>query len=558
MKLEISKRIIATTILMSLILVLILVIIFSLINEKGRIQSALNLSQHNREQLLRPERVTESLLLVEVKFKEYSITFQRAAFEEYKAEVKNLVENIHILNQLSIQDSVKGELKISRIFKEKSKEADIYVRLKIVTDSLLLTLYDLEEKQYYFDKYFGNRSTSTIDTLSIQETKDTYRKGLFGKIKTAIVGEKIHQNKDTKILVQSQNNTGILSPDSLQMNNERYNAVNIRELMQKNRELKESELKLISLNNSLIAEIRKCINEIKSDIRLQESALNSSFLSSVRNSTNILQNILIFLMLLACILVGYIIFLAYKNDKFQNYTIALNQKISEDSIQKDKFFSIISHDLIGPFTSLLGFSEMLNEAAKKGSLEDSVEYSTIVNQSAKRILNLLQNLLIWAKMNKGIFNYSPTPVNIFELISNAMLIISPTAKGKKVELNWNVAPDLEANIDVNMISSVIQNLATNAIKFTQKGGSVTVKSFIESGILNFVVSDTGIGMNELQLEKLFKLDSNSSARGTENEIGTGLGLIICKEFIDLHQGKIYAKSTVGKGSTFYVTIPLVH
>ena len=136
-KIKIPTRLIATTILMALILVLIVVIIISLINEKGRIQSALDLSQQNREQILKTEGVTESLLLVEVRFKEYCTTFEKPVFEEYKTQVKTLAENIKLLQQTVSGESKEESSRITQIFEEKTKEADIYVKLRLITDSLM-------------------------------------------------------------------------------------------------------------------------------------------------------------------------------------------------------------------------------------------------------------------------------------------------------------------------------------------------------------------------------------------------------------------------------------
>ncbi len=563
-KIKIPTRLIATTILMSLILVLIVVIIISLINEKGRIQSALNLSQQNREQILKTEGVTESLLLVEVRFKEYCTTFEKPVFEDYKTQVKTLAENIKLLQQTVSGESQEDGNRITRIFQEKTKEADIYAKLSLITDSLMLSFGSLEENQTQIKKYIGKLSEVKVDTLSITKTRETYKKGLFRKIKTAIVGEKIQENEETKLLVNTQEELNKLNPDpsqeqvikTLADQNAGVNSVNIRALIKKVHELKDSELKLIKLNNSLISEIRKLIDEIKTGIRKQEANQNNSFLNSLRNSTDFLQDILIVLMILACILAAYILFLAYKNNKFQNNIIDLNKKVMKDSAEKDKFFSIISHDLMNPFNALLGFSEMLTISAKNGDKEDCVEYSVIVHQSTKRILNLLQNLLVWARMQNGKMRYTPKSVKVDELVSNTLMVISPIARNKEINLKWDVNSDITVTLDSNMIGSVLQNLVTNAIKFTESGGCVTVTAYTESNSLNFIVSDTGVGMDENRLSKLFKIENNSSSRGTDDEVGTGLGLIICKEFVEAHKGKIWAESTQGKGSVFCFSIPL--
>ncbi len=552
-KIKIPTRLIATTILMALILVLIVVIIISLINEKGRIQSALDLSQQNREQILKTEGVTESLLLVEVRFKEYCTTFEKPVFEDYKTQVKTLAENIKLLQETGSNESKEESRRITQIFEEKTKEADIYAKLRLITDSLMSSVASLDETETEIDKYIGSRSEGRVDTLSVTKTSEKYKKGLLGKIKSAIVGEKIQESVNTKLLVQSPAEQ--LTHGSSQKSGR--NSKNIRELVLKANELKESELNLIKINNNLISEIRKLTNEIKSGIKNQEARQNNSFLKSVRNSTDFLQNILIVLMLLACILAAYILFLAYKNDHFQTNIIELNKKVMKDSVEKDKFFSIISHDLMNPFNALLGFSQMLTVSAKNGDQEDCVEYSLIVHQSTKRILNLLQNLLVWSRMQNGKMKYTPKSVRIDELVSNTMMIIAPIAQNKEIKLDWNVNSDIIATIDPNMIGSVLQNLVTNAIKFTEKGGSVMLQAYTESNLLNFSVTDTGVGMDENRINKLFKIDKSSSSRGTDDEVGTGLGLIICKEFVEAHQGKIRVESTPGKGSNFSFSIPII-
>lgn len=538
---------------MALMLVFIIGMIISLINEKGRIQAALNLSQQNREQLLKTESVTESLLLVEARFKEYCATFETKVFDEYKAQAKTLAENINLLQQTASQGTTGEDSRITKIFEEKNREAEVYLRLKQITDSLMLSVSSLENQQTEIEKTYRRRIGGRIDTLSVTETRESYKKGLLGKIKSAIVGEKIKENINTKLRVQTPDEalqksllSGSLIPTP----------TNIKELIKKNFELKESELKLIYINNSLIDEIRKLVNDIKISIKDQEASHNNSFLNSVRHSTDFLQNILIVLMVLASILAGYILFLAYRNDKFQDHIIALNQKVMKDSVEKDKFFSIISHDLMNPFNALLGFSNILKDAVKENDQKEIEECSTIVQQSATRISNLLQNLLVWSRMHNGKIQFSPKSARIEELISNTMMVLSPVAQNKQIKLDWSVDGDITAKLDTNMIGSVLQNLVTNAIKFTEKGGEVRVSAFIEAENLNIEVADTGVGMTDEQIQKLFRLDKTASSRGTDDEVGTGLGLIISKEFVEMHCGKIWVESTLGKGSKFCFRIPI--
>lgn len=541
-------------------LAVIVVLVISLINEKSRIQSSLVLAQHSREQILKTESVTEALLLTEIRFKEYCTTFDEAVFEKYKIQVDALSRNIHLLLQSISNDSTREGERIDRLFDEKTKEADVYMKLRLLTDSLIFSSASLEENQSELVKYADSRTKKTIDTISITKISESHKKGLLGKLKNAIVGEKIQQSENTKLLIHSPGESNSPNEDpsqkQLHVRNEKTDPTNMRKLIRNAFELKESELKLIELNNRLIAEISKLVTEVKNDIKETELSRNNSFLNSVKDSASFLQNALIILILLACILATYILTLSYKNEKFQKNIIDLNDKVMEDSVEKDKFFSIISHDLMNPFNALLGFSEMLNESARNGDKEDVIEYSSVINQSARRIFNLLQNLLVWSRMKNGKMNYSPKPVRIDELISDSMMILSPIAQNKEINLSWEVNSDITATIDPNMINSVLQNLVTNAIKFTERGGSVTVKAFAESDQLKFIISDSGVGMSEEQIMKLFKLNKTSSARGTDDEVGTGLGLIICKEFIELHHGKIWVESTPGQGSDFCFSVAL--
>lgn len=557
--LKISKRLIFTAVLMSLVFLLIIGVIICLIYEKGKIQSALDLSQQNREQILKTEQVTESLLLVDTRFKEYCITFEKEVLEEYKLQVDSLVEDIRLLQHTVASDYAENDVKISHIFQEKTKEADVYVKLKLITDSLILSVGNLKENQGEIERSFSDRFEGLIDTLSITKTTEKSRKGLFGLLKSVIVGDKVQQNEKTKLLVRSSKKGNLEMPDllrALQNGKTIAETPEINELIIKNYQLKESELKLIDINNNIIAEIHGLVDEVKEKMKSKEAAENDFILISIRQSASILQNTLIALMILAFGLITYILILAYKNDKFHENIIALNKKVVKDSIEKDKFYSVVSHDLMNPFNALLGYSQVLNEAAKEKDTEEFEECASIVHQTAKRIMNLLQNLLVWSRIQNGKTKFSPKSVMIDELVHDCIMILNPVARKKEIELRWEVEDNVVVNVDVNMIGSVLQNLVTNAIKFTKHGGLVVLKSSVESGSLNFIISDNGVGMNEEQVNQLFKLDKTNSSRGTDEETGTGLGLVIVKEFVELHNGRIWVESTLGQGSDFCFSIPM--
>ena len=254
-----------------------------------------------------------------------------------------------------------------------------------------------------------------------------------------------------------------------------------------------------------------------------------------------------------------------KNDRLIKQAVELNesntlleeqkQHIEELNASKDKFFSIIAHDLKNPFQTIIGFSEMQKEEIKSGDSAGIGEYADLINASAVQTFRLLENLLEWARAQRGEISFNPVPINLNEIISEEFDILSDMAKTKNIDLNCSIPDNLTIIADNNMIRTILRNLISNAIKFTHKNGKVDVEVKIENHHTNLSVSDTGIGMSNEIIGKLFKIDANLSTRGTENEKGTGLGLILSKEFVEKHGGKIWVGSEKGKGSVFRFVIP---
>jgi signal transduction histidine kinase len=239
-------------------------------------------------------------------------------------------------------------------------------------------------------------------------------------------------------------------------------------------------------------------------------------------------------------------------------TVALKTaELKELNASKDKFFSIIAHDLKNPFSSIIGISEILKEETKASANFVLENYATIINNSAVQTFMLLENLLEWANSQRGKIQFTPVSIDLNVLISEEFNILYDRAKEKRIELINSLQDNLMIIADKNMIKTILRNLISNAIKFTNKNGEVEVKALINNVNLEISVSDNGIGMSEEIKVKLFKLDGNLSTRGTEDEKGTGLGLILCKEFVEKHGGKIWVESEEGKGSVFRFTIPLV-
>jgi len=232
-----------------------------------------------------------------------------------------------------------------------------------------------------------------------------------------------------------------------------------------------------------------------------------------------------------------------------------NEQLKELNATKDRFFSIIAHDLRGPFNNILGFSDLLSENINEFNTEESKRFSNIIHSTARSSLTLLDNLLNWAKSQTDTIKYLPEKLNISEIINSSIEATLPMAKIKKISINKNLPEVLYGYVDENMVKLVLRNLISNAIKFTKPGGIIRVSANAVQDHVEVSVSDNGVGMSNEKREKLFNIYTNTTSPGTSNEKGTGLGLVLCKEFVEKLGGKIWAESVEGKGSDFKFTLP---
>lgn len=230
-------------------------------------------------------------------------------------------------------------------------------------------------------------------------------------------------------------------------------------------------------------------------------------------------------------------------------------RLRELNASKDKLFSIIGHDLINPFNALLGFSQILHENLDKKADPDNTEFARIINESARHVTDLLQNLLVWAGRHTGKILFNPSLSSIPQLLAEVVSYVQPTVKQKEIVLTYDDGSVTEAYLDYDMIATVLRNLLWNAMKFSSQGGSIHLKITMQEHQLVWSVADTGTGMDHEKLNSLFQVQSSYNAKQSTVETGTGLGLIICKELIDAHNGRIWAESEPGKGSTFFFTLP---
>jgi PAS domain S-box-containing protein len=244
-----------------------------------------------------------------------------------------------------------------------------------------------------------------------------------------------------------------------------------------------------------------------------------------------------------------------KRKKAENKLKESENQLKELNATKDKLFSIIAHDLRSPFNSILGFSELLIQNSSEFEVHESEEYIGIINESAKNTLILLDNLLNWAKSQTGQLSFDPKTVDFSAIISEIILLEKSIANNKNISLDYLSNEEMIVYADPNMLSTVLRNLISNAIKFTRFGGNIRVFALPKKDHVEIKIWDDGIGMHEEKRKNLFFITSDTTSIGTANENGSGLGLVLCKEFVEKNNGKIWAESEEGKGSTFYITLP---
>jgi PAS domain S-box-containing protein len=233
-----------------------------------------------------------------------------------------------------------------------------------------------------------------------------------------------------------------------------------------------------------------------------------------------------------------------------------NQELEKLNSEKNKLFSIIAHDMRSSFNNLIGFTEALATDSQNMSSAAITKYSGSLHRSVLALYTLLENLLEWALLQKGSIMFAPKYLRLSDIFSNSHGTIAERALQKEIAILNEIPGDQEIYADEKMITSVLRNILSNAVKFTRRGGEVVVKAKeIEGEYVEISITDTGIGIPDNNIGKLFRLDVKIGSNGTDNEPSTGLGLVLCREFVEKHGGKIWVESRENKGSTFYITLP---
>jgi len=234
-----------------------------------------------------------------------------------------------------------------------------------------------------------------------------------------------------------------------------------------------------------------------------------------------------------------------------------NDKLRQINAEKDRFFSIIAHDLRSPFNGFLGLTQLMAEELENLTSEEIKDFTLRMRNSAADMFRLLENLLEWARMQQGLITFNREIAQLAPIVDESIAIILEPAKIKGIEIILDISADITVFADRNILQTVIRNIVSNAVKFTPKGGRIRVSAKVtDYNNVEISIKDTGIGMSNKMIDDLFRLDVQTNRKGTEGEPSSGLGLLLCKDFIEKHGGRIWVESEEGKGSTFRFTLPV--
>jgi len=234
----------------------------------------------------------------------------------------------------------------------------------------------------------------------------------------------------------------------------------------------------------------------------------------------------------------------------------LNKRLEKVNIDKDRFISILGHDLRSPFTALLGLSVLLKENIQEFDIDEIKNIAGDINKTAQSTFNLLEDILMWTRSQQGKIPFKPQNLSFKDICKNILETLTLNAKAKNITINCLITDHQIVFADADMIKTVLRNLVSNAIKFTNNGGIININAEQTLSNITISVSDNGIGISPNNITKLFDISQVITTIGTAEETGTGLGLLLCKEFVEKHGGKIWVESEVGKGSDFKFALPV--
>jgi len=309
-------------------------------------------------------------------------------------------------------------------------------------------------------------------------------------------------------------------------------------------------LKMLKAQQDSLNEMERksAINEVEFAYQISKKEKENEILKAnyEKERTRIKYLILIFLLLVVLIITLYSLYQTNKKKSAQLRSI---------NTTKDKFFSIIAHDLRGPISSQFGITSILIDEFHEISDEEKLRLIKSVDQASKQTYKLLENLLYWARSQTGKLEFNPKRFNLYEVVEDVVSLLKEGALAKQIKIDLENKPQFFVNADEEMIKTVLRNLISNAIKFTNAGGLIKIFLKENNDCKIISVEDSGVGIDKNYIDKLFSPEMITTTKGTEGEKGTGLGLILCKEFLEKNNGKIWVESELGKGTTFSFSLP---
>jgi len=246
----------------------------------------------------------------------------------------------------------------------------------------------------------------------------------------------------------------------------------------------------------------------------------------------------------------------YQVHKMKDEIDGQSNKLKQLNSTKDKFFSIIAHDLKNPFNSIAGFTDLMIENNEIYDAAKRLKFLKIIKGSTAKVSSLLDNLLIWASSQSGNLKFNPKNINLAQQVAGVISFLEIQAINKDISVINKVEKNVHVNADENMLDTILRNLISNAIKFTLPKGEIQVFSSLKNDFVEITVNDNGVGMTEAEIATIFNVNEINSSLGTSNEQGSGLGLILCKDFVESHGGKIWVESVINEGSEFKFTLPV--
>jgi signal transduction histidine kinase len=315
----------------------------------------------------------------------------------------------------------------------------------------------------------------------------------------------------------------------------------------------------------------KAIAQLQEEFQAERKSKEILLLQKENTIQSYFQTLLIFLALMLSVIVVSILManrskqktneLLVKNNKLitdqKEELHLLNSKLTDLNATKDKLFSIIAHDLKSPFHGLMGLLHIILEDIKELSLEEIREFIEGMKDSVDHIYKLLENLLEWALFQRNMIEYVPVKVNLFDSVTDIINSQKSNFTNKSITVSNKISQDVQVNADINMIHTILRNLLSNAIKFTERNGKVEINSSEQQDFIQLNITDSGIGISEKMIPLLFSAGEKTSRPGTDGESSSGLGLVLCKDYIGKHNGKIWVESEENIGTTFHILLPKV-